>query len=329
MKLSLLSVSTMALAALPSVSAFGGASVGAATGAGSDGVRHWHKLADGSLIMHNFECEPDTTCLYEGMTAPTTPSTDLAELQKISEQALASLQTTLSADDLAVMMEGARLAGYTDGAVFVPGRRLLDNKEEHSLYNGRRLMQSRGGGGEATYGGGGSSAYCPVGSYWGGAGTYCINNNIYWCQYPGTYTSDMRQNCGGRGCVMSAPGTPDQCDNSGNPNGSYCYNNNDCASHYCYYNRCSAPNNPNPNPPNGNINYNFWGPYYDSAVQGQNDRILDYIPNEYQCSLACMNERNFYCSSFEYAAASQKCVLSRGVAPVINTAWGWNLYIRK
>lgn len=54
--------STIIASLVASVSAFGGAS-----GTSEAAPWHFHKLADGSFVEHNFECEPDTTCLYPGM----------------------------------------------------------------------------------------------------------------------------------------------------------------------------------------------------------------------------------------------------------------------
>jgi len=110
--------------------------------------------------------------------------------------------------------------------------------------------------------------------------------------------------------------------------GSMCYSNNECPQGYYCDQSYSGQCQPNDNGGSGGKPLNYFSqPYWNTAVQGSNDRILEYIYTEDECAQRCLNEYTFYCASFEYAPNANKCVLSHTVVPVIN-ANGWNLYFR-
>lgn len=128
--------------------------------------------------------------------------------------------------------------------------------------------------------GGGSSPTCPTGSQWGNPGNYCMSGSIYYCSSPGAY-GQMTNSCGGNGCYVAPPGTPDGCNTApstptcptgsawGNP-GNYCLDSrsiyycsypgangnlvNSCGNNGCYRappgvpDACNAPSAPTPYP---------------------------------------------------------------------------------
>jgi hypothetical protein len=63
--------------------------------------------------------------------------------------------------------------------------------------------------------GGGGAYTCPVAPCWSGPGNYCLGGNLYSCQYPGSSTSNMVQNCAGN-CIKNFP-QRDSCALMGSP----------------------------------------------------------------------------------------------------------------
>jgi hypothetical protein len=160
-----------------------------------------------------------------------------------------------------------------------------------ALDGGRRL-------GATLYGGGGGTT-CPSGYAWGGPGNYCISDNVYYCSSAGEYTSRITQNCGDAGCYVAPAGYADYCLSSGGGSGS------------------------RPPPPSGALNQ--FTKYSHYAVQGSNDRVIDYVYSPEDCAQRCLDERYFRCLSFEFA--STRCVLSSQTHPTIY-AYEWDLYLR-
>jgi len=58
--------------------------------------------------------------------------------------------------------------------------------------------------------GGGANTQCPSGYDWGGAGTYCISDNVYYCDSAGQFNPRINENCG-YGCTVAPPGYADYC----------------------------------------------------------------------------------------------------------------------
>jgi len=75
------------------------------------------------------------------------------------------------------------------------------------------------------------AAWCPSLSsgIWGGAGTYCLENNLYYCGSPGAWGS-LTQSCP-NGCQQAPPGNPDTCSSAPPPPGSVGTGAGDCSAH--------------------------------------------------------------------------------------------------
>lgn len=426
------------LAGAACVTAFGGQQGMSMQGMSMDGVEmttegegsHYHRLADGSYIEHDFPCEPDTVCLYADMDAAPNNLTLHSEVHLASLKALASARERARASDDATAAifaidktlselgvdgtespyeylsskDPAVTGLYTVGVPFGDVHSSLPHTDVYStgtssststpsystvsssstyipsystvssgsstIYpsytsgtpisstttryaNGRRLLQEAvaygGGGGNDIYGGGGGGVTCPTGSYWGGYGTYCLNGDIWYCDYAGSRPSYMYTDCNNNGCSVMPAGTPDQCrynqqcwndwecygnevcwngqcrDGGSNPQ---CWNDYDCQyGYYCQNGQCKPQGGGGSSCANDYNLSKFDGPYYDYAVKKQNDRILDYVYSASDCANRCMCETSFYCATFEYAPGGARCVLSSGTYPTIN-APGWNLYFR-
>lgn len=154
-----------------------------------------------------------------------------------------------------------------------------------------------------------NDAHCPNGQYCSGG--YCRNSGGGSGQCRQNYDCPPNNYCSNGWCQSSGGG------------GGQCYQNNDCPpNNYCQNGRCYYNGGGG-----GSPLQQFESPKYDYAVQGQNDDIIDRVYSASDCADRCLRTTRYYCASFEYAPAGNRCVLSSGVFPVIYAS-GWNLYIR-
>lgn len=302
------------------------------------------------------------------------------EAEKASQDALIRLREKLDEYPLAYM----HLHSTVKNASATGDKYGLEAAKEQGLLGGRRLLQY----GATPYGGGG--AYCPSDSSWGGVGIYCRDDHLFFCNYAGELTYDIREACP-YGCTIAPRGQADYCSDppfqecydsrtcppgkecivpevamygGGGFNDGYgfcedaeyqsaCFSDSECAyDSYCdfyytgeckkkagaqcfnnaecpieYYCDRSGSGTCQPNyTPSKPLSY-FAGPYWDTAIGGSNDEIINMVYSVKDCADLCLAETRFYCATFEYAPEGNSCVLSRYTYPIIQ-AWGWNLYFR-